>query len=245
MSLHNELIALMLDLVEQDHGDEPDIQPSRPLTDEHFRARAASQLPPYVAQLARSSLWSLVSQQSDEAFESVHLARADDCDLSLLTDFYQRVSSYSTGAAGAARCRGRSVSDWLEARHKDDLHLVQALVGQGEVYVLVPAGDQLDCYQPMGERALAHLLWNNFVRFYSACGIGYRDEPRSNEEKMASAMLGYDSAGNLFLGFFECEALLQIHGSTGLFLHGASRQALDQACERLPRHLGIEVAAGR
>ncbi|MES2818265.1 MAG: hypothetical protein V4812_04680 [Pseudomonadota bacterium] len=241
MSVHYELLNMMLEILDQDHLDTPDIQPSRPITDDLLRECSVNQVPPTIARHELSSFWGMAYNQSGDTFESLRLARAEDCDISLLTDFYQQVSSVSPSAADTAFCQGRSIRDRLEQRHASDMLVVDALTGQGDAYILVPAGEQVDYFQPIGEHALADLIWNNFVHFYSNRGIGYRDEPQNNEEKMAAAILGYDSAGSLFLGFSELDVLLQIHGGTGLFLHGASRSVIDQALGYLPTHLKFDV----
>jgi len=241
MGVRNELYGQLIEVVNKNHDDEPEVQPSRPLGRNDLLLCDQADVP---ARLRRplEPIWGICYHQEDEAFVSRRLARSDDCDISLMSDFYQRASMMSPTATEQARCGGRRIVEVLEQRHAADLRILESLAGGGAVYVLTPTYERgLEFYRLTNPTALANLLWNNLVRFYTNTGIGYIDEPRTVEERLAEAIIGHDIEGNLVLAFADSPVLLQIHGCSGLFLHAESEGELSSALARLPLDLALQI----
>lgn len=241
MGVRNELYGQLIEVVNKNHDDEPEIQPSRPLGRNDLLLCREGEVPERMLR-PLEPIWGICYQRQDDAFVSARLARQDDCDISLMSDFYQRASMMSPTAAEQARCGGRRIVELLELRHAEDLRIVESIAGGSAVYVLTPTYERgLEFYRLTNPDALASLLWNNLVRFYSNTGIGYIDEPRSTEERLAEAIINHDIEGNLVLAFSASSTLLQIHGCSGLFLHAESDAELNAAIARLPATIDLQI----
>lgn len=241
MGVRNELYGQLIEVVNKNHDDEPEIQPSRPIGRNDLLLCSQAEVPERMLR-PLEPIWGICYHQQDDAFISARLAREADCDISLLSDFYQRASMMSPTATEQARCGGRRIVELLEQRHADDLRIVESLAGGGAIYVVTPTYERgLEFYRLTNPQALANLLWNNLVRFYTNTGIGYIDEPRSVEERLAESIIGHDIEGNLVLAFSGSSTLLQIHGCSGLFLHAESDAELAAAVACLPRDLDLAL----
>lgn len=241
MSVRSELFRQLVEVINKDRDDEPEVQPSRPFAANELLHCREGEVP---ARLLRplEPIWGICYHRHDEAFVTRRLARNDDCDISLMSDFYQRASMMSPSATAQARCAGRSIVEQLEERHAQDLRIVEALAAGSAVYACVPTYERgLEFFRLTSPQALASLLWNNLVRFYTNTGIGYIDEPASTEERFAEAIIGHDIEGNLLLAFAGNPVLLQIHECSGIFLHADSEAAMQDALGRLPLDIELDV----
>lgn len=233
MNLRKVLFQQLLQLIEEAADDEPHVQPSLPIADGELLA--CVQAPSSFFKQAED-YWAFCYQRECEGYLTYALVREEDCDISLLSDFYQRASLVSTSAAAQAKVGGELVVQRLQKRWLTDLEVVLRLAETADIYLCVNEAEGVNqFYQVRTQQALRALLWNNLVRFYSDKGIGYLEQPQTTEERIAQSLIGGEGADSLFVAFAAEDFIVQIHASVGWFVHAGSRVSANRVQQRLAR----------
>ena len=217
-------------------------QPSREVNDSEFLACNIKDVPIEILKHSKSAFWGIsYSQQHDEYFSS-RIARRDDCEISLITDFYQRAFEADANTANLAEHNGSKIVDIINSRHLADIELILALSAGQDIYVITPTNGEPEYYKPQTTEVLSNLIWNNLIRYYTNNGIGYIDDPMTNEERMATSMIGYGHDSSLILAFSSGSIVLQIHKGTGFFLHSQEEHEIKKTAEAAPKNIEFELA---
>lgn len=241
MDLQKKLFMRLMEIANMER-DEDYKTPSIALDDSMLLACEEKDIPAGIHKPSESAAWGITYNQGDDEYFSVRIARKDDCAISMLIDFYSRGFEINAEATDSTEHDGVKVIDRINSRHKEDLDLVCALSAGQAIYLLIPTNEGLEYYQLTNAEALSRFIWNNLVRHYTNRGIGYQDEPASNEEQMATTIIGQGSESSIILAFDSSEFILQIDAGTGIFLHGHEESIVRSALEKIPENIEFELA---
>lgn len=240
MSLRNELIRQLLVIVNADFDYDSDRMSARRLHEAELVGLESRDLPHSLRSWCGVDFAGLACKGRDATLSSCRLARADDAQVSMLVDFYQRAYLSSPTAAEAASYQGTPIVRMIEERATQDLELIAALADGGEVVLANPTFEGTEYFGLAGQPALAKLVWNNLVGTYTSLGMGYINPPLTDEERLASSIIDMDHE-SLFLLFTKRALVLQIDAGTSLLLHALDDKVLQDVRDILPEALGLCV----